>query len=227
MSYVQNQYPNSTNFAELSFPEELIAPVIDPDDPDTNLYAYNPEWTKVLMAACDQLTQFTTWQGTHTEKILAVNRAIILKMLLQTPVTVGEREYPTPYWDNETDVDDEAPADEEDWYGKVTDAAAPADGMTFVQDAVVWLFTGFVALVASPTLVGAAAAAITFRTVAKRFVLAFNRGDIREQFRIIIDQTDYDTIDTDGMSEGDIIEVNIDGLEDTEEHEILIVVTNP
>jgi len=82
-------------------------------------------------------------------------------------------------------------------------------------------------LVASPSLPGAIAAAVAFRTLAKRFVLAFNRGDIREQFRVIIDAQDYGKVDTDDMTEGDIVELTVDGLDPADYHDILIVVTNP
>lgn len=227
MGYPQNALPLPENFAEVSFPQELTPPTVDPDEGETMIVAYNPEWSKVLAAACDQMLQFSSWLGDSDEKKLAVNRALTLKILLQTPVDIPEREYPAPYWDDKTDVAEEAPVETQDWYGQVLDAGAPADEMTFEQNAVIWLLTGFVALVASPTLPGAVAAAITFRTLASRFVLAFNRGDIREQFRVIIDAQDYGEVDTDGMTEGDIVEMTVNGLDDLETHDILIVVTNP
>jgi hypothetical protein len=228
MTHADNLYPGPENYPVPSFHLGAVTPPeVDPDEGETQLYSYSSDWIPVLLAASNQLLLYATWEGDHDVKILATERAANLKYLLQNPVYVGEREVPAPYWDDEVDVDDEQPADEQDWYGMVADAVAPADGMTFTQDAVIWLLTGFVALVASPTLVGAAAAAITFRTVAKRFILAFNRGDRREQFRIIIDQTDYGKVDTDGMTEGDIVEVTVNGLEDLDAHDILIVVTNP
>jgi len=227
MGYVQNALPFPNGFAEVSFPQELTPPDIDPDEGDTLLYAYNPAWSKVLAAACDQLTQFTSWVGDSDAKKLAVNRAIILKILLQTPVDVPEREYPAPYWDDDTDVETEAPIDEQTWYGQVLDAGAPPDEMTFSENAVIWLLTGFVALVSSPTLPGAVAAAVTFRTLASRFILAFHKGDIREQFRVIIDAEDYSTMDTDDIPDGEVGEMTINALTDAEFHDILIVVTNP
>jgi hypothetical protein len=227
MGYPQNAYPNPENFSEVSFPQELTPPSVDPDEGETILVAYNPEWSKVLAAACDQLLQFPSWIGEHDDKILAVNRALTLKILLQTPVEVPERDYPAPYWDDDADVDDEMPADEQEWYGMVTNPSAPADELTFVEDAVIWILSGFIALVLSPALPAGVAAALTFRTLAKRFTLAFNRGDIREQFRVIIDAKDYGDVDTEGMTEGQQIEMNIDGLEDLDFHDILIVVSNP
>lgn len=222
-----NFYPNPFNYAQASFPQEVTPPDQDPDDPDleTMLVEYNPAWTAVLMAACDQLLQYSSWAGDHDAKIQAVNRASNLKWALQNPVYVGEREWPAPYWDDDTSVDDQEPIETQEWYGQVTNPEAPADELTFVQNAVIWLLSGFVLVAAAPTVIGAAPAAIFFRTTAVRFTLAFNRGDIGEIFRIVIDAIDYTTVETEGMALGEVVEVNIDGLEDLPEHDILIVRT--
>lgn len=227
MNFPGNFYPNGFNYPDPSFPQELIPPAVDPDDPDleTLIVEYNPEWTPVLMAAVNQLLQYSSWQGTHDDKITAVNRASNLKWALQNPIEIGERDYPAPYWDTETDVDDEMPAGEQEWYGVVTNPAAPADELTFVENAVIWIFQGFIALVLAPALPVGVAAAITFRTLATRFTLAFNRGDIIEQFRVVIDAQDYGTVDTTGLSVGDIIELDVNGLADLSYHDILIVAT--
>lgn len=221
-----NFYPNGFNFPEPSFPQALTPPAVDPDDPDLEmiLVEYNPDWTEVLMAAVDQLRLPSSWEGTHDEKLIAVQRATNLKWLLQEPVDISD-EVPAPYWDSETDVDDSLPPDEQDWYGYVEDALSPPDEMTFVQSAVIWILTGFVALVLSPTLPVGAAAAVTFRTLATRFTLAFNRGDIGEQFRVIVDAEDYGTVDTTALDVGDIVEMNVDGLADLSTHDIMIVRT--
>lgn len=228
MNFPGNLYPNGFNYPEVSFPQELTPPDVDPDDPDLEmiLVEYNPAWQEVLLAAVDQLLQYSSWEGDQDAKILAVNRASNLKWLLQEPVNVNE-EIPAPYWDSETDVDDSLPVDEQEWYGYVESAAAPPGDMTFVQSAVIWILTGFVALVLSPTLPVGAAAAVTFRTLATRFTLAFNRGDVEEQFRVIIDAEDYGTVDTAGLSVGDIVDLNVDGLPEAAYHDIMIVRTTP
>lgn len=227
MSYPINALPLPENFIEPPFPQELEAPDVDPDEGETNLYAYNPAWAKVLAATCDSLLQFTTWQGDSDAKKLAVNRSLSLKILLQTPVYVPEREVPAPYWDDDADVDDEEPVETQEWYGMVTNPTAPANELTFVENAVIWIFTGFIALVLSPALPAGVAAGLAFRTLATRFTLAFRRGDIREQIRIIIDAEEYGDVDTEGMTEGDIVEVDINGLADADFHDILLVVSNP
>jgi len=227
MGYPVNAYPNPNNFAEVSFPEEVTPPDIDPDEGETLLYAYNPAWSKVLAAACDQLLEPTTWEGDHDAKNLALNRALTLKILLQEPVEVGERDYPAPYWDSDEDVDDEMPAEDQEWYGMVTNPDAAPDELTFVENAVIWIITGFIALVLSPALPAGVAAGLAFRTLATRFTLAFRRGDIIEQIRIVIDAKDYGTVDTSTVAEGEIIEVQVNGLDEADFHDILLVVSNP
>lgn len=227
MGFPQNAYPNPINFAWPSFPEEVTPPDVDPDEGETNLYAYNPAWSKVLAAACDQLLQPTTWEGTHDEKNLALSRALTLKILLQEPIEVGERDYPAPYWDDDEDVDDEAPVEDQDWYGMVTNPDAAPGELTFVENAVIWIFTGFIALVLSPALPAGVAAGLAFRTLATRFTLAFRRGDIIEQIRIVIDAKDYGTVNTGDVAEGATIEVDVNGLDEADFHDILLVVTNP
>lgn len=229
MDFPGNFYPNEFNYPKPSFTQEVAAPDVDPDDPDLEmiLVEYNPEWAYVLSAAVNQLMQYSTWAGDHDAKILAVNRATALKWLLQEPVEVAERDYPAPYWDDDEDVDDEMPAEEQDWYGMVTNPSAPADELTFVENAVIWIFTGFIALVLSPALPAGVAAGLAFRTLATRFTLAFRRGDIIEQIRIVIDAKDYGEVDTSSVGVGETIEVDVNGLEDLDFHDILLVVTNP
>jgi len=229
MNYPGNFYPNQDNYPDPSFPQALIPPEVDPDDPDAELMLveYSPAWALVLAAACDQLMQYSSWEGDHDAKIQAVNRANNLKWILQVPVEVAERDYPAPYWDSDEDVDDEEPAEDQEWYGMVTNPSAPANELTFVENAVIWIITGFIALVLAPALPAGVAAGLAFRTLATRFTLAFRRGDIIEQIRIIIDAKDYGTVNTGDVAVGETFEVQVNGLDDLEFHDILLVVTNP
>jgi hypothetical protein len=227
MPHADNLWPGVFNYPLPSFPLPVTAPDIDPDEGETLLYAYNPEWSPVLAAACNQMLQYYSWLGDSDEKKMAVGRANTLKYLLQFPVQVAERDYPAPYWDDDEDVDDEAPVEEQDWYGMVTNPSAPADELTFVENAVIWIFTGFIALVLAPALPAGVAAGLAFRTLATRFTLAFRRGDIIEQIRIVIDAKDYGTVDTSTVAEGETITVDVNGLDTADFHDILLVVTNP
>jgi hypothetical protein len=86
MQFPQNDYPNYTNFPFPSFPQEVPPPSVDPDDGDMICVTYAREWTAVLMSACDQLIQLSSWSGDDDTKKLTANRATILKILLQTDI---------------------------------------------------------------------------------------------------------------------------------------------
>lgn len=227
MPETDNLYPGLFNFPVATFRSRVTAPDVDPDEGETILVAYNPEWSPVLAAACHQLLQNSAWLGDHDEVILAVARAQNLKIQLMIPVDVGEEDFPAPYWDSDEDVDDEMPAEEQEWYGMVTNPTAPANELTFVENAVIWIITGFIALVLAPALPAGVAAGLAFRTLATRFTLAFRRGDIIEQIRIIVDAKDYGTVNTGDVAEGGIIEIDVNGLDEADFHDILLVVTNP
>lgn len=211
----ENYYPNADNYQQTSFPQPVPAPDVEPDEGSLLIVGYNPFWTEVLMASVDQLLQYGTWAGDNAAKMLAVNRAETLKMLLQKPISV-EEDLPTPYWDDATDVDDEAPAETQTWYGYVDDPEAPAGEMTFFEDAAIWAFTGFLALTGTP------AAAILFHTIAPSFVLAMRGDDFGEVIRVIVDGYDAATVDTAG-SDGAVIKVPIFASPDVSPHEVLIV----
>lgn len=223
MSSQDNLYPELDNYPVPSFNNPVTPPDVDPDEGTTILVAYNPDWSPVLAVAVNQLLQYASWSVEHDGKILATERSANLKIQLMTPVYVPERDWPAPYWDDEVNVETEEPTETQEWYGEVADQNAPAGEMTFTQNAVIWLLSGFVMIAASPTLVGSVAAALTFRTLAKRFVLAFNRGDVREQFRVIVDAQDYAEIDTEDYEPGDVIELDANDLPDADHHDILIV----
>lgn len=128
-----------------------------------------------------------------------------------------EETVPTPYWDDATDLDDETPIDLQEWYGLVTDWTAPIDGLTFVENAAVWAITGFVAYAAG---IGAA---VTFRTVARNFVLAVQREDAGEAIRVIVNGVQETKIDTTPYAPGEVIEVPIAAETAADYYDILIV----
>jgi hypothetical protein len=209
----QNVYPDPDNYAVSSFPQPVPAPDAEPDEAGTLLsVAYSWRWREVLMASIDQLLNPATWEGEHDEIILALDRALELKILLQGSTPVVQ----TPFWDDASDVDDDASIDMQTWYGYVSDPVAPPGELTFFEDATIWAFTGLLAFTGTP------AAAIAFRTVAPKFVLAQRAGDVGEIIRIVIDAEDYATIDTSGRA-GEIIRTPVSTTSGTEMHDILII----
>lgn len=127
---------------------------------------------------------------------------------------------PTPFWDEDEDVDDEEPADVQPWYGYVTNPSAPADELDFVTNAAIWTITGFLAVA---TVEFGFAPAILFNTVARKLVLPMRRGDLGEIIRIWIDGSEAATVDTTPYAEGEIIRVTVVGDPDMEEHQLIIV----
>lgn len=110
---------------------------------------------------------------------------------------------PTPFWDDEEDVDDDAPAEMQPWYGGVTDPNAPPGELDFVESALLWAFTGLVAVATFE--VGGLAPAIVFHTTVEKFIILQKRGDAAETIRFLIDGEDAKFVNTAPYAPGEII----------------------
>lgn len=122
---------------------------------------------------------------------------------------------PTPFWDEGQDVDDQESEAEQSWYGEVDDPEADADEISFVENAGIWLITGFIAYS------GQIGAAIFFHSIAPSFVLAWHRGDVGEIWRVIVDSAEFGTVDTNSAAENDVVQLPVIAGEG--EHDILLV----
>ncbi len=214
----QNIYPSPSNYPISSFPQPVPAPSVEPDDAGTLITVqYSWEWQPVLLGAVDQLLNPYTWQGTHDEVLTAIDRAVYLKTLLQ----VNTAELPAPYWDDETNVEDEEPDSTEEWYGGVTDPTVPPGELDFVESALLWAATGFVAVATFE--VGGLAPAILFHTTVEKFILIQKRGDVAETIRYVIDNQDMAMLDTSPYAPGDLIEVPLIAPPGGGTHELMIV----
>jgi len=201
-----------------SFNEPVQPPIVDPDEGETVQVCFSAEWLPYVQGALSQLQLQTTWKGTPEEILLAQGRATNLRGLFDNPIcevdTIG-----TPYWDDAEDVDDEAPVDDQIWYGEVTDANAPPGELDFVENAALWAVSGMVAIAT-----GSIGVALAFRTFVSKFILIQKAGDVGETIRFVIDNQDAVTIDTTGRA-GELIEVPIVGDESLEEHQLYIIKT--
>jgi hypothetical protein len=126
---------------------------------------------------------------------------------------------PAPYWDEASDVDASDPSDAQPWYGVVEDILAPPDGITFEENAAIWIFTGFIAYS------GEVGAAIYFRTIAPKFVLAFKRQDVGETLRVILDAQDYGTADLSTVGVGEILNFPVVANPATDTHDLYVIKT--
>jgi len=161
------------------------------------------EWLGALMGAVAVLSQARNWYpwGSLTVDEAAdawneiINEAYLESLDGVCPVTTVD----TPFWDEDSTVNDEEERDVQTWYGYVTDLDSPTT--TFVEDAAIWAFTGLL------VVAGAPGAAIAFHTVAPRFVVAVRRGELGEIIRLYLDGEEAAEVDTSGYSEGDVIEI--------------------
>lgn len=125
----------------------------------------------------------------------------------------------TPYWDEASDVDVSEPADTQTWYGTVPDPEAAPDSLDFVENALVWAFTG---LIAAATWEVGAAPAILFHTIAPKFLIATKAGDVGEIFRILVDGQEQARIDTTGHA-GEIVQTPCYGDPSLSDHELYVI----
>lgn len=156
------------------------------------------------MAAIDQLRNYATWQGDHDAKLLAFDRATNLKA--QIALDVGEM-VETPFWDDETDVEDSETPDLQPWYGQVTNPTAPAGELDFVENVLLWAFTGLVAVATFE--VAGVAPALAFHTTVEKFIILQKRGDVAETIRFVVDGQDAKFVNTAPYSPGDIISTEV------------------
>jgi len=179
----------------------------------------DPVWFALLMGAVIPLGVEENWYawGDLTPAEAAAAWQELIDAAYEGECGSGEAEFPTPFWDEVTDVEDSEPAETEPWYGYVTDPDADPAELTFVESAAIWGITGFIAYS------GDVGAALYFNTIAPSFVLAWRAADVGEIIRVVVDAVDYAYIDTDGL-EGELIELAIQP-DEAESHDIYVIKT--
>jgi len=183
----------------------------------------NAEWLGNFTGALGELTYEENWEkyGALTpEETALAYRDLISAANMGSLGECPTRSAPTPYWDEDQDVDDEMPEDDQIWYGYVEDPTAPAEELTLIEQFAIWGMTGFIAFASWEV---GFAPAILFNTIAPKFVLAFKRGDVGEVIRIIVNANEAATVDTTPYAEGDVVRVQIAGNPEDETHDVLIV----
>jgi len=185
--------PGEKRWLTLNAPPEgrFVRRVFLPDD---------PLWIGLFDGLFGSLTVPEQWRQTGDLDEEEMALAWLAIYLAQQD---GEYDFPTPFWDEASDLEDELPADLQPWYGEVIDPEAPADELEFIENAAIWAITGFIAYA------GQIGGAIFFNTIAPRFVLAWKRGDVGEVIRVVIDAADYGTVDTSTVSVGEIIQLDV------------------
>jgi hypothetical protein len=177
-------------------------------------------WWGVVIGLLYSLILEWNWQqfeGGLDRDVVAARWQQMLEDALDTAASSNSciTSVPTPYWDEDTDVDDEAVLDDQIWYGYVSDLDNPTT--TFVEDVAIWGFAGFLALAGAP------AAAVAFTTVAPRFVVAIRRGNLAEIVRLYVDSEQVAEIDTSAYVEGDVIRTAVLADPALSTHDLMLV----
>lgn len=211
---------DNPNFGEKEFPGVgFPTPVSIPDDTAcrTLKIPASGDWQAVTMGALLALTYPENWQqlegGISRDDAAAAAAAMIQQAYDDVDLPCPVNTVDTPFWDDASDVGDEADKDTQIWYGEVTNPTDPPGELTFEENALVWVFTGLLAI-ATPEV--GFAPAIAFHTLAPKFILAQKRGDIATFIRIILNGQDMVSVDTSDYSPGDLIEIPVVGAEESE-----------
>jgi hypothetical protein len=178
----------------------------------------DPEIVAAVSGALLPLTKAYNWElfGTVTPEQMATAMMEMYFNWLSSECTEGDT-IPTPFWDDATDLDDQETPALQQWYGEAVDPEAPADEITFIENAAIWIITGFIAYS------GQIGAAIFFNTIAPRFTLAWKKGDVGEIIRVVIDSADYGYVDTNPLATDEIISLDILADDSLSSHDILLI----
>lgn len=176
-------------------------------------------WLALVMGCLMQLADEKNWQvfdgGISAEDAAAAAQEIIDSGYDGTCST-GTNEVQTPFWDDATDVDDDADPSSQTWYGEVDDPEAPPDELTFTENLLIWAFDGMLAVSGSP------GAAIAFQTIAPQFVLKMRGGSVAEVIRVLIDGYEAGRLDTSGH-DGEILTLPVTGDPDLSSHQLYVI----
>lgn len=211
---------NAYEFPRPSFAYPQVAPTSEPSDDPLTSVCFNTDWLPFVLGALDQLCQASTWQGATGDIRLAIARSMTLKDIVAHPTCEVE----TPYWDDAMDVGESQPADEQVWYGEVTNPTAPPAELDFVENIAVWTFTGLLAL-ATPEI--GFAPAILFHTIAPKFIVAQKRGDIATIIDIFVNGEQQAHVDTTANAPDDIIQIPVVPATSESGYDLLVMNTLP
>lgn len=169
------------------------------------LYSLILEWNwQQFEGGLDRDTVSARWQVMLEDALEAASTSNACGV-----VTVG-----TPYWDDASDLDDEATIADEIWYGEVDDPSVVPTTETFRETLEDWTFAGLLAIAGAP------GAALSFLTIAPKFRLAFKQGDIGKIIRVFVDAEKIAQVEQDGS--GDVLEIPVVANPENETHQIYI-----
>jgi hypothetical protein len=176
----------------------------NPSDVAAYLMFYFPDetWAQWILGALEPMVTGYNWYESGEMTVDEAAEAFRL-IIQQAPYNLVPSDAPTPFWDDESDVEDSEPVGMQPWYGQVSNPEAPAGELDFVESVALWFFTGIVALATFE--VGGLAPAVLFHTTVEKFIILQKRGDAAQTIRYVIDGQDAKFVNTAPYSPGDII----------------------
>lgn len=159
------------------------------------LFPNSNDYAGVLLGAADSLSREYNWF--KWGEMLPEDAADEWRQIInQAPYNLREPSVPAPYWEDGIEADDEAPKDDQHWYGYVSEG-------NFVEDAGIWLISNFLASALSEN------AAILYATNERKIRLSFLKGGLGGVVRIYVEEILTNVIDLNG---DDGVVVNVDVL---------------
>lgn len=217
-------------FGDKAFGHHVGFPTPEETPEDTTCLTFNvpanAAWWAIMTGLVIALTEEENWQqfeGGMPVEDAAADAAVMVWDALDRAASSDDclLDVGTPFWDDETDVDDEESTDTQPWYGEVTNPTAPADELTFVESVLLWGFTGLIAVATFE--VAGVAPAILFHTTVEKFIIIQKRGDVAETIRFVVDNQDAKFVNTAPYAPGDLIETTITTPQTGGTHDLLII----
>ena len=180
-------------------------------------------WAQWVLGALEDMVYEDNWYEAG-DMTPAEAAEAFRQIIEQAPYNLNPSKVPTPFWDDESDVEDEETIEMQPWYGQVSNPEAPAGELDFVESVALWLITGIVAIATFE--VGGVAPAMLFHTTVEKFIILQKRGDAAQTIRFVIDGEDATFVNTAPYSPGDIIETPIATPVTGGDHTLMIIQTS-
>jgi len=177
-----------------SFENPVTPPDAEPDEGSQVSVCFNEAWLPYVLGALYQLYLQTTWKADSAGILLAQQRATKLTSLFVSPTCVAG-EVPAPYWEEGIETDDELPADEQPWYGYISEG-------NFIEDAGVFIISNFLATTLTPQ------AAVLYATHQRKVRLSFLKGGLGGVVKVYADDVLAAVVDLFG-TDGEVLEVDV------------------
>lgn len=152
------------------------------------------EWAQYVLGACENLVYPWNWYdagGISPDEAAEAFRLIVE----QAPYNFREATVDAPWWDEDSadDTDDEAPIQEQPWYGEIV---ILDDRLTFVENAFIYVVGAFIAYS------GAVSAAISFVPIARQFVVTAKTNPLGGIIQFLRDGMEIGRVDTYAPADG-------------------------